>query len=118
MKRILLLLLIPATLWAQAPTRLDGKVWAVEDQAVYITRPDGEAVKAPLSATFLRQNLPVAPRDLRTGEPITVLYPEDDFEILAGPYAPNAAHPYPHRTIRRGPTSLDQDFRDGRWQDR
>ena len=103
---------------AQPVTRLEGKVWSLEDQAVYFTTSDNNAVKAPRNATFLRQGQPVPPSDLKTGDAITVIYPSDDFEIFAGPYPPNVNRPYSHRTIRRGPTSLDQDFREGQWVDR
>lgn len=104
--------------WAQPPTRLEGKVWAVESSAVYVTDSSGNAVKAPRNATFLRAGQPVSVDELKTNERITVVYPEDDFEVLAGPYPPNDKNPNFHRTIRRGPTSLDQDYRDGVWVDR
>lgn len=116
MKKWLIFLSFTCATWAQ--TRLEGKVWAVEATAVYVTDSSGNAVKAPRQATFLRNGQPVAAEELKTNEPITVVYPEDDFEILAGPYPPNDKNPNFHRTIRRGPNSLDQDYRDGVWVDR
>lgn len=118
MRKLLLIVALSGLAWAQAPTRLEGKVWAVESAAVYVTDSTGNAVKAPRNATFLREGRPVAADELKTNERITVIYPADDFEILAGPYPPNDKHEYFHRTIRRGPNSLDQDYRDGAWVDR
>lgn len=118
MKTLLVMLVWTTLAWAQAPTRLEGKVWAVESSAVYVTDSTGNAVKAPRHATFLRDGQPVAADELKPREPIVVIYPADDFEILAGPYPPNDKHLYFHRTIRRGPNSLDQDYRDGIWVDR
>jgi hypothetical protein len=116
MKKWLIFLSLTLAAWAQ--TRLEGKVWALEATDVYITDSSGNAVKAPRHSTFLRNGQPVSPDELRTSERITVIYPEDDFEILAGPYPPNDKNPNFHRTIRRGPKSLDQDYRDGVWVDR
>ncbi len=118
MRKLLLTFALSGLAFGQAPTRLEGKVWAVESAAVYVTDSTGNAVKAPRNATFLRNGQPVAVEELKTNERITVIYPADDFEILAGPYPPNDKHAYFHRTIRRGPTSLDQDYRDGVWVDR
>ena len=103
---------------AEEALQRQGKVWSLEEQSVYFTLPDGTAVKAPRNATFLKLGQPVSPEQLKTGDSITVLYPEGDFEILAGPYPPNALNPLPHRTIRRGPESVHQNFKDGRWEDR
>jgi len=116
--RYFLILALSGSVWAQAPTRLEGKVWAVESGAVYVTDATGNAVKAPRNATFLRDGQPVSVDELKTREPVVVIYPVDDFEVLAGPYPPNDKNTYFHRTIRRGPTSLDQDYRDGVWVDR
>ncbi|MFN8606840.1 MAG: hypothetical protein U0931_04870 [Vulcanimicrobiota bacterium] len=118
MKKWFLLFSLCLAAWAQSPTRLEGKVWAVEATAVYVTDATGNAVKAPRHATFLRDGQPVSVDELKTNERITVVYPEDDFEVLAGPYPPNEKNPNFHRTIRRGPKSLDQDYRDGIWVDR
>lgn len=118
MRKFLFVFALSGMVWAQQPTRLEGKVWAVETSAVYVTDSTGNAVKAPRNATFLRDGQPVAADELKTRDPVVVIYPVDDFEILAGPYPPNDKQVYFHRTIRRGPTSLDQDYRDGVWVDR
>jgi len=120
MKKLLISLWLVQMAWAQAPVipRLEGKVWAVESGGVYVTDSGGNAVRAPLNATFLRAGQPVPVSDLKVKEPITVIYPVDDFEVLAGPYPPNDANPNFHRTIRRGPDSLNQDYLEGAWVDR
>lgn len=118
MRKWLFLLGFAVGVAAEAPIERAGRVWAVEEQAVYFTLPDGTAVKAPRNATFLKGGKPVPPEQLRPREPITVIYPEEDFEILAGPYPPNANNAYYHRTIRRGPESVHQNFLEGRWKDR
>ncbi|MBS2038133.1 hypothetical protein JST97_24320 [bacterium] len=118
MNKFIFVLALSLSCWAQTPTRLEGKVWAVEDAAVYVTDSTGNAVKAPRNATFLRNGQPISVDELKTNERITVIYPQDDFEVLAGPYPPNDKNPNFHRTIRRGPTSLDQDYRDGVWVDK
>lgn len=118
MKRLFCMLALSTMAWGQVPTRLEGKVWAVESTAVYVTDSTGNAVKAPRHSTFLRDGQPVAADELKPRDAVVVIYPADDFEILAGPYPPNDKNIYFHRTIRRGPNSLDQDYRDGVWVDR
>ncbi|MBN9418254.1 MAG: hypothetical protein J0I12_22580 [Candidatus Eremiobacteraeota bacterium] len=118
MKKMICVLALTALAWGQEPTRLEGKVWAVESTAVYVTDSTGNAVKAPRHSTFLRNGQPVSADELKKSDAVVVIYPVDDFEILAGPYPPNDKHEYFHRTIRRGPNSLDQDYRDGVWVDR
>ena len=59
MKKLLISLWLLQLAWAQPSPRLDGKVWAVEPGGVYVTDSGGNAVRAPLNATFLREGKPV-----------------------------------------------------------
>ncbi len=98
-------------------TTVVGTVYQVEPTAVYVRTPDTTAIKIPVSATFLVAGQPVTCSSLRNGQMVTVQYPADSFEVIAGPLAPNADNPYFHRSIKRGALVLDQNFVNGVWVD-
>lgn len=121
-KQILLgALLLTGVAFADAPkfgTTVEGKVFQVEGDAVYVTAADTTAIKAPLYATFMVNGVPVAPSALKNGDAVVVVYPQDAVEIIAGPLPPSDNSPYYHRSIKRGADVVDQDFRDNMWRDR
>lgn len=79
--------------------------------------PDTTAIRVPLSATFLVAGRPMIPMDLQNGQQVTVEYPAEPLEIIAGPLAPSDRNPYFHRSIKRGALVLDQNFINGQWVD-
>ena len=89
----------------------------MEPTAVYVRTPDTTAIKVPISSTFLVAGQPVTCSSLRNGQMVTVQYPADSFDVIAGPLAPNADNQYFHRSIKRGALVLDQNFVNGVWVD-
>jgi hypothetical protein len=98
-------------------TSFEGQVWAIEPDAVYVTGHDSTAVRVPLNATFLLNGSPVSATSLKQGGTVTVVYPDNDLEVVAGPLPPTATNEYFHRTIRRGPDVIDQNYVNGVWVD-
>jgi hypothetical protein len=98
-------------------TTVVGTVYQVEPSAVYIRTPDTTAHRVPVTATFLVAGQPVTCTSLRNGQMVTVQYPSDSFEVIAGPLPPNADNLYFHRSIKRGALVLDQNFVNGAWVD-
>ena len=98
-------------------TTVVGTVYQVEPNAVYIRTPDTTAHRVPMTVTFLVAGQPVTCASLRNGQMVTVQYPSDSFEVIAGPLAPNSDNPYFHRSIKRGALVLDQNFINGAWLD-
>lgn len=123
MKLLTATLFLGLTLFASAETpkfgtQFSGQVWQVSPDAVYITGPDTTAVRVPLDATFMVNGAPMDVSQLRNGYTVTVVFPTDDAEIIAGPLPPSEDNGYFHRSIRRGPDVIDQDFVNGVWVDR
>lgn len=119
-KSLFIQFLLTVTALAQVSSSgkvLEGTVYTVESNAVYVRVPDSTAIKVPLSATFLVSGHPVPVSELRVGQAIVVHYPSDSFEVLTGPLAPNTENPYFHRSIKRGALVTDQNYVDGNWVD-
>ncbi len=119
-KTLFIQLLLTITALGQVSTSgkvLEGTVYTVEANAVYVRTPDSTAFHVPLSATFLVSGHPVSVSELRVGQAVTVHYPPDSFEVLAGPLAPNSDHVFFHRSIKRGALVIDQNYVDGIWVD-
>ncbi len=98
-------------------TSLEGTVYQVESDAVYVMTPDTTAIKVPLSATFLVAGKPTPSGALHNGDRIRVEYAPEPIEIIAGPLPPSLQNPFYRRSIKRGALVLDQNFRDGVWVD-